>query len=124
MPEYLPTGHQIFCGGNRISYEMVPSSPAPAIIEAPTWAELNITLKSDAEEDADYEKTEDDVGAHGAEESPEDIAARIAGDRVRAQMNTLELAVKAAAESAAPQEAPEEEIEMQVETDVPPLEEN
>ena len=143
MPDYVPTGRHVFSGRNRIDNEMVSLTPDPAIIAAPTEEELNIVpLEGHEVDDSDeimeeeefvdesqddsfdgsQEDTTEETGQEyepdsedGTEtaETPEEIAARLAGDRVKAQMDNLEIAEKIASEdtteeTASSEETPEE----------------
>lgn len=134
MPDYVPTGRHVFSGRNRIDNEMVSLTPDPAIIAAPTEEELNIVpLEGHEVDDSDeimeeeefvdesqddsfdgsQEDTTDETGQEyepdseddtETAETPEEIAARLAGDRVKAQMDNLEIAEKIASEDT-PEEA-------------------
>ena len=134
MPDYVPTGRHVFSGRNRIDNEMVSLTPDPAIIAAPTEEELNIVpLEGHEVDDSDeimeeeefvdesqddsfdgsQEDTTDETGQEyepdseddtETAETPEEIVARLAGDRVKAQMDNLEIAEKIASEDT-PEEA-------------------
>lgn len=143
MPDYVPTGRHVFSGRNRIDNEMVSLTPDPAIIAAPTEEELNIVpLEGHEVDDSDeimeeeefvdesqddsfdgsQEDTTDETGQEyepdseddtETAETPEEIAARLAGDRVKAQMDNLEIAEKIASEytpeeASSSEETPEE----------------
>lgn len=143
MPDYVPTGRHVFSGRNRIDNEMVSLTPDPAIIAAPTEEELNIVpLEGHEVDDSDeimeeeefvdesqddsldgsQEDTTEETGQEyepdseddtETAETPEEIAARLAGDRVKAQMDNLEIAAKIASEdtteeAASSEETPEE----------------
>lgn len=139
MPDYVPTGRHVFSGRNRIDNEMVSLTPDPAIIAAPTEEELNIVpLEGHEVDDSDeimeeeefVDESQDDSfdGSHedtteetGQEyepdseddtetaETPEEIAARLAGDRVKAQMDNLEIAEKIASEDTSEEASSSEE---------------
>lgn len=115
MPDYMPTGHHVFCGKKRIDYEMISPSAEPAVIPAPTLAELNIKeddfsdaefaasskeFDTEAEDMGEIEGAEEIVSAENdaEQESPEDIAARLAEDRIKAQQVNLKVAAELAAE--------------------------
>ncbi len=143
MPDYVPTGRHVFSGRNRIDNEMVSLTPDPAIIAAPTEEELNIVpleghevddsdeimeeeeFVDESQDDSFDGSQEDTTEETGQEyepdseddtetaETPEEIAARLAGDRVKAQMDNLEIAAKIASEdtteeAASSEETPEE----------------
>lgn len=143
MPDYVPTGRHVFSGRNRIDNEMVSLTPDPAIIAAPTEEELNIVpleghevddsdeimeeeeFVDESQDDSFDGSQEDTTEETGQEyepdseddtetaETPEEIAARLAGDRVKAQMDNLEIAEKIASEdtteeTASSEETPEE----------------
>jgi len=143
MPDYVPTGRHVFSGRNRIDNEMVSLTPDPAIIAAPTEEELNIVpleghevddsdeimeeeeFVDESQDDSFDGSQEDTTEETGQEyepdseddtetaETPEEIAARLAGDRVKAQMDNLEIAAKIASEdtteeTASSEETPEE----------------
>ena len=134
MPDYVPTGRHVFSGRNRIDNEMVSLTPDPAIIAAPTEEELNIVpleghevddsdeimeeeeFVDESQDDSFDGSQEDTTEETGQEyepdseddtetaETPEEIVARLAGDRVKAQMDNLEIAEKIASEDT-PEEA-------------------
>ncbi|SHF36507.1 hypothetical protein [Schwartzia succinivorans] len=143
MPDYVPTGRHVFSGRNRIDNEMVSLTPDPAIIAAPTEEELNIVpleghevddsdeimeeeeFVDESQDDSFDGSQEDTTEETGQEyepdseddtetaETPEEIAARLAGDRVKAQMDNLEIAEKIASEdtpkeASSSEETPEE----------------
>lgn len=143
MPDYVPTGRHVFSGRNRIDNEMVSLTPDPAIIAAPTEEELNIVpleghevddsdeimeeeefvdesqddsfdgSQEDTTEETSQEYEPDSENDTETAETPEEIAARLAGDRVKAQMDNLEIAAKIASEdtteeTASSEETPEE----------------
>ena len=143
MPDYVPTGRHVFSGRNRIDNEMVSLTPDPAIIAAPTEEELNIVpleghevddsdeimeeeefvdesqddsfdgSQEDTTEETGHEYEPDSEDDTETAETPEEIAARLAGDRVKAQMDNLEIAAKIASEdtteeTASSEETPEE----------------
>ena len=139
MPDYVPTGRHVFSGRNRIDNEMVSLTPDPAIIAAPTEEELNIVpLEGHEVDDSDeimeeeefvdesqddsfdgsQEDTTDETGQEyepdseddtETAETPEEIAARLAGDRVKAQMDNLEIAEKIASEDTSQEASSSEE---------------
>ena len=122
MPDYIPTGRHVFSGRNRIDNEMVSLTPDPAIIAAPTEEELNIVpleghevddsdeimeeeeFVDESQDDSFDGSQEDTTEETGQEyepdseddtetaETPEEIAARLAADRVHAQEMNLEVA--------------------------------
>ena len=139
MPDYVPTGRHVFSGRNRIDNEMVSLTPDPAIIAAPTEEELNIVpleghevddsdeimeeeeFVDESQDDSFDGSQEDTTEETGQEyepdseddtetaETPEEIAARLAGDRVKAQMDNLEIAAKIASEDTAEEASSSEE---------------
>lgn len=139
MPDYVPTGRHVFSGRNRIDNEMVSLTPDPAIIAAPTEEELNIVpleghevddsdeimeeeeFVDESQDDSFDVSQEDTTEETGQEyepdseddtetaETPEEIAARLAGDRVKAQMDNLEIAEKIASEDTSEEASSSEE---------------
>lgn len=139
MPDYVPTGRHVFSGRNRIDNEMVSLTPDPAIIAAPTEEELNIVplegheiddsdeimeeeeFVDESQDDSFDGSQEDTTEETGQEyepdseddtetaETPEEIAARLAGDRVKAQMDNLEIAEKIASEDTSEEASSSEE---------------
>ena len=139
MPDYVPTGRHVFSGRNRIDNEMVSLTPDPAIIAAPTEEELNIVpleghevddsdeimeeeeFVDESQDDSFDGSQEDTTEETGQEyepdseddtetaETPEEIAARLAGDRVKAQMDNLEIAEKSASEDTSEEASSSEE---------------
>ena len=139
MPDYVPTGRHVFSGRNRIDNEMVSLTPDPAIIAAPTEEELNIVpleghevddsdeimeeeeFVDESQDDSFDGSQEDTTEETGQEyepdseddtetaETPEEIAARLAGDRVKAQMDNLEIAAKIASEDTSEEASSSEE---------------
>ena len=139
MPDYVPTGRHVFSGRNRIDNEMVSLTPDPAIIAAPTEEELNIVpleghevddsdeimeeeeFVDESQDDSFNGSQEDPTEETGQEyepdseddtetaETPEEIAARLAGDRVKAQMDNLEIAAKIASEDTSEEASSSEE---------------
>ena len=139
MPDYVPTGRHVFSGRNRIDHEMVSLTPDPAIIAAPTEEELNIVpleghevddsdeimeeeeFVDESQDDSFDGSQEDTTEETGQEyepdseddtetaETPEEIAARLAGDRVKAQMDNLEIAEKIASEDTSEEASSSEE---------------
>jgi len=139
MPDYVPTGRHVFSGRNRIDNEMVSLTPDPAIIAAPTEEELNIVpleghevddsdeimeeeeFVDESQDDSFDGSPEDTTEETGQEyepdseddtetaETPEEIAARLAGDRVKAQMDNLEIAEKIASEDTSEEASSSEE---------------
>ena len=114
--EYLPTGHHVYSGmgfgHQRVHNEViakdvkpfviiqpdtwapqeVPPSPAEEPKEAPAPAEaLDEEPAPIWEEEQDADSEDEDIDDYG-EAKPEDIAARIAGDRLQGQMDNVELA--------------------------------
>ncbi|MBE6097752.1 MAG: hypothetical protein E7198_08140 [Schwartzia succinivorans] len=139
MPDYVPTGRHVFSGRNRIDNEMVSLTPDPAIIAAPTEEELNIVpleghevddsdeimeeeeFVDESQDDSLDGSQEDPTEETGQEyepdseddtetaETPEEIAARLASDRVKAQMDNLEIAEKIASEDTSEEASSSEE---------------
>jgi len=117
--EYIPTGHRIFRGGKRIENEVVATELKPFVIHQPGDED-----EDDAAEDVKKRKPSEAVDEEDMEEadeaqadsgSPEDIAARIAGDRAQFQADILAVARAEAGEddegNPLPDEAEEEQEE-------------
>ena len=115
--EYIPTGHRIFRGGKRIENEVVATELKPFVIHQPGDED-----EDDAAEDVKKRKrleaaedAEEEAVAEADSGSPEDIAARIAGDRAQFQADILAVARAEAGEddegNPLPDEAEEEQEE-------------
>ncbi len=97
MSEPIQTGHRVYRGGNKMEMEMLEMKPfyvatpgsnlTQEEMEAEALAAQNSkrTQGGTAQAEAASPATEDGG-------SPEDIAARIAGDRTKNQADILELA--------------------------------
>lgn len=94
MSEPIQTGHRVFRGGNKMEMEML--TVKPFYVATPgsdlTQEEMEAAaLAADKKKQPAEPAAEEPVSA-AAEGSPEDIAARIAGDRTKNQADILELA--------------------------------
>ncbi len=93
---YVPTGHRVFRGKKRIESEWMPTEMKPFVVKQPgdedDAAEAVKKTKAAARDadDAAGDAAADGESADGG--SPEDIAARIAGDRVQFQADILAVA--------------------------------
>lgn len=108
MSEPIQTGHRVYRGGNKMEMEMLTVKPfyvatpgsdlTQEEMEAEALAEekkRQRKLSPAAEEPAaepDGEPVEEEEWPAADEGSPENIAARIAGDRTKNQADILELA--------------------------------
>lgn len=116
--EHVPTGRKVYLGNHSIEYEAFIAEPRLIEVDPIEWqkymseqakrrlkkAEAKARKKAEAEEAArraeeEERKREEEAAARAAtgeaassEESPEDIAARIAGDRTQAQADILDIA--------------------------------
>lgn len=99
MSEPIQTGHKVYLGNNKMNMEMLTVKPfyvatpgsdlTQEEMEAEALAELERKNKKFAPK-AEPEPAPEPAAA--GEGSPEDIAARIAGDRTKNQADILELA--------------------------------
>ena len=116
--EHVTTGRKVYLGNHSIEYEAFIAEPRLIEVDPMEWqkhlseqeqrrlkkAEAKARRKAEAEEAARRAEEEDRARAEEAaaraaageaapaEESPEDIAARIAGDRTKAQADILDIA--------------------------------
>ena len=118
--EHVTTGRKVYLGNHSIEYEAFIAEPRLIEVDPMEWqkymseqakrrlkkAEAKARKKAEAEEAArraeeEERKREEEAAARAAagagaaasaEESPEDIAARIAGDRTQAQADILDIA--------------------------------
>ena len=119
--EHVTTGRKVYLGNHSIEYEAFIAEPRLIEVDPMEWqkymseqakrrlkkAEAKARKKAEAEEAArraaeEERKREEESAARAvageagaaapAEESPEDIAARIAGDRTQAQADILDIA--------------------------------
>ena len=116
--EHVTTGRKVYLGNHSIEYEAFIAEPRLIEVDPMEWqkymseqakrrlkkAEAKARKKAEAEEVArraaeEERKREEEAAARAAageaasaEESPEDIAARIAGDRTQAQADILDIA--------------------------------
>ena len=112
--EHVTTGRKVYLGNHSIEYEAFIAEPRLIEVDPMEWqkymseqakrrlkkAEAKARKKAEAEEAArraeEEERKREEEAAAGesasAEESPEDIAARIAGDRTQAQADILDIA--------------------------------
>ena len=116
--EHVTTGRKVYLGNHSIEYEAFIAEPRLIEVDPMEWqkymseqakrrlkkAEAKARKKAEAEEAArraeeEERKREEEAAARAAaeesasaEESPEDIAARIAGDRTQAQEDILDIA--------------------------------
>ena len=75
--EYVPTGHRIFRGGKHIEMEVISTEMKPFVIHQPGDMEAEVTASSSTPHD----------------DTAEDIASRIAGDRKQFQADILNMPV-------------------------------
>ena len=120
--EHVTTGRKVYLGNHSIEYEAFIAEPRLIEVDPMEWqkymseqakrrlkkAEAKARRKAEAEEAArraeeEERKREEEAKARAAaeetvsaekssEESPEDVAARIAGDRTQAQADILDIA--------------------------------
>ena len=118
--EHVTKGRKVYLGNHSIEYEAFIAEPRLIEVDPMEWqkymseqakrrlkkAEAKARKKAEAEEAArraaeEERKREEEAAARAAagagaaasaEESPEDIAARIAGDRTQAQADILDIA--------------------------------
>ena len=116
--EHVTTGRKVYLGNHSIEYEAFIAEPRLIEVDPMEWqkymseqakrrlkkAEAKARKKAEAEEAArraaeEERKREEEAAAKAAageaasaEESPEAIAARIAGDRTQSQADILEIA--------------------------------
>lgn len=88
---YVPTGHRVFRGKKRIESEWMPTEMKPFVVRQPGDEDDAADDEKKAKAVAvDADDAAEDEAADGG--SPEDIAARIAGDRVQFQADILAVA--------------------------------
>ncbi|MCI6283738.1 hypothetical protein [Selenomonas sp.] len=88
---YVPTGHRVFRGKKRIESEWMPTEMKPFVVRQPGDEDDATDDEKKAKAAAmDADDAAEDEAADGG--SPEDIAARIAGDRVQFQADILAVA--------------------------------
>ena len=88
---YVPTGHRVFRGKKRIESEWMPTEMKPFVVRQPGDEDAATDDEKQAKAAAmDADDAAEDEAADGG--SPEDIAARIAGDRVQFQADILAVA--------------------------------
>lgn len=88
---YVPTGHRVFRGKKRIESEWMPTEMKPFVVRQPGDEDDATDDERKAKAAAmDADDAAEDEAADGG--SPEDIAARIAGDRVQFQADILAVA--------------------------------
>ena len=93
MSEPIQTGHRVFFGNNKMNMEMLEmkpfyvATPGSDLTQEEMEAEAMAAVKKPAAPPPP--PAEEPVPESG---SPEDIAARIAGDRTKNQADILELA--------------------------------
>ena len=112
--EHVTTGRKVYLGNHSIEYEAFIAEPRLIKVDPMEWQKYmseqakRRLKKAEAEEAArraaeEERKREEEAAARAAakaaageaasaEESPEDIAARIAGDRTQAQADILDIA--------------------------------
>jgi len=96
MSEPIQTGHKVFLGNNKMNMEML--TVKPYYVATPGSDLTQEEMEAEALEAMQGKKPQQapptPVAAEPAMEagSPEDIAARIAGDRTKNQADILELA--------------------------------
>ena len=92
MSEPIQTGHKVFLGNRKMNMEMLEmkpfyvATPGSNLTQEEMEAEAMAGVKKPAPPPPPAEESAP------AEGSPEDIAARIAGDRTKNQADILELA--------------------------------
>ena len=95
MSEPIQTGHRVYLGNNKMNMEMLTVKPfyvaAPGSDLTQEEMEAEALAAMNAKKPAAAPAPEPEAPA-AAEGSPEDIAARIAGDRTKNQADILELA--------------------------------
>ncbi|MDY3298135.1 hypothetical protein [Selenomonas sp.] len=88
---YVPTGHRVFRGKKRIESEWMPTEMKPFVVRQPGDEDDATDDEKKAKAAAmDADDAAEDEAVDGG--SPEDIAARIAGDRVQFQADILAVA--------------------------------
>ena len=88
---YVPTGHRVFRGKKRIESEWMPTEMKPFVVRQPGDEDDATDDEKKAKAAAmDADDAAEDEAADGG--SPEDIAERIAGDRVQFQADILAVA--------------------------------
>lgn len=88
---YVPTGRRVFRGKKRIESEWMPTEMKPFVVRQPGDEDDATDDEKKAKAAAmDADDAAEDEAADGG--SPEDIAARIAGDRVQFQADILAVA--------------------------------
>ena len=96
MSEPIQTGHKVFLGNNKMNMEML--TVKPYYVATPGSDLTQEEMEAEAMEAMKGKKPQQTPPPPAAEEpameagSPEDIAARIAGDRTKNQADILELA--------------------------------
>ena len=92
MSEPIQTGHRVYFGNRKMNMEMLEAkpyyvaTPGSELSQEELEAEEMKRVKKPAASPPPAEETAPEAG------SPEDIAARIAGDRTKNQADILELA--------------------------------
>ena len=92
MSEPIQTGHRVYFGNRKMNMEMLEAkpyyvaTPGSELSQEELEAEEMKRVKQSAAPPPAAEETAPEAG------SPEDIAARIAGDRTKNQADILELA--------------------------------
>ena len=95
MSEPIQTGHRVYLGNNKMNMEMLTvkpyyvATPGSDLTQEEMEAEALEALQGKSPKQTPPPAAEEPVMEAG---SPEDIAARIAGDRTKNQADILELA--------------------------------
>ncbi|MBE6086370.1 MAG: hypothetical protein E7203_13200 [Selenomonas ruminantium] len=92
MSEPIQTGHRVFQGNHKMNMEMLEMKPFYVATPGSklTQEEMEAEAMAGVKKPAPLPPTVEESAP--AEGSPEDIAARIAGDRTKNQADILELA--------------------------------
>ncbi len=92
MSEPIQTGHRVFQGNRKMNMEMLETKPFYVATPGSklTQEEMEAEAMAGAQRPAAPQQPAEDAAP--ASGSPEDIAARIAGDRTKNQADILELA--------------------------------
>lgn len=94
MSEPIQTGHKVYLGNNKMNMEMLTVKPYYVATPGSDLTQEEMEAEALAALEAKKPKSASPPPAESVPEagSPEDIAARIAGDRTKNQADILELA--------------------------------
>ncbi len=94
MSEPIQTGHKVYLGNNKMNMEMLTVKPYYVATPGSDLTQEEMEAEALAALEAKKPKSAPPPPAEPVPEagSPEDIAARIAGDRTKNQADILELA--------------------------------